>query len=108
MQRTRAVRRRRKVWHPAEEGEARLALTRPGMPSVKERVGGYQARDQDRDDVDHLDHRVDRRAGRVLEGVAHGVTGDRRLVGLGPLAAEVALLDPLLGVVPGGAAAGHV
>src|ERR1044072_653800 len=63
--------------------------------------------DQDGDDVGHLDHRVDRRAGRVLVGVADGVAGDRGGMGLGALAAEGAVLGQLLRVVPGTAAGGH-
>src|SRR5215831_16652566 len=76
-------------------------------PSMNERVRRHQACDQDRDDVYHLDHGVDRRAGSVLEGVAHRVTGDGGLVRLGALAAQVALFDELLGIVPGCPAAGH-
>ncbi len=59
---------------------------------------------EQRDDVDDLDHRVDRRAGRVLVGVADGVAGDGGGVGVGALAAVRAVLDQLLGVVPGAAA----
>jgi predicted transcriptional regulator of viral defense system len=36
--------------------------------------------DQNRDDVRHLDHRVDRRARRVLVGIADGVAGHRGFV----------------------------
>ena len=56
--------------------------------------------DQQRHQVHHLDERVERRAGGVLERVADGVADDRGLVGLGALAALVAVLDVLLGVVP--------
>src|SRR5215831_14686005 len=42
--------------------------------------------EQDRDDVRDLDHRVDRRAGRVLVRIADRVTGNRGRVGLGTLA----------------------
>src|SRR5690606_3804633 len=66
-----------------------------------------QRNDQQRDDVDDLDQRVDRRARGVLVRVADGVAGDRGLVGLGALAAEVAVLDVLLRVVPGAAAGRH-
>ena len=45
--------------------------------------------------------------GGVLVGIADRVAGHRRLVGLGALAAVVAFLDVLLGVVPGAAARGH-
>src|SRR4051794_11872499 len=63
--------------------------------------------DQDRDDVGDLDHRVDRGACGVLVGVADGVAGDGGGVGLGALAAEGAVLDRLLRVVPRAAARGH-
>ena len=56
--------------------------------------------DQQRHQVHHLDERVQRGAGGVLERVTDGVADDRRLVGLGALAALVAVLDVLLGVVP--------
>ena len=66
-----------------------------------------QRHDQQRHDVDDLDERVDRRAGGVLVGIADGVAGDGRLVRVRALAAVVAFLDVLLGVVPGAAAGGH-
>src|SRR5512135_1041146 len=73
-----------------------------------ERVAAGQEADyQQRHDVDDLDHRVDGRAGGVLVGVADGVAGYRRLMGVGTLAAEVAVLDVLLRVIPGAAAGGH-
>ena len=59
------------------------------------------------DDVGDLDHRVHSRAGRVLVGVADGVAGHGRLVGLRALSAVVAVLDVLLGIVPGAAAGRH-
>src|SRR5919106_6908839 len=66
-----------------------------------------EGNDQEGHDVRHLDHRVDRRPGGVLVGVADGVAGDRRGVGLRTLAAVLAVLDQLLGVVPGAAARRH-
>src|SRR5699024_5677761 len=57
--------------------------------------------DQQGDQVHHLDQRVDRRTGGVLERVADGVTDDCGRVRLGVLAAVVAVLDDLLRVVPG-------
>ena len=51
--------------------------------------------------------RVDGRAGGVLERVTDGVADDRRLVGGRSLAAVVAVLDQLLGVVPGAARVGQ-
>src|SRR5689334_12809262 len=63
--------------------------------------------DQDRDDVRDLDHRVDRRAGRVLVGIADRVTGHRGFVRRRAFAPVGAVLDQLLRVVPGAAAGGH-
>jgi len=59
-----------------------------------------QRHDEERDDVDDLDHRVDGRTGGVLVGVTDGVAGDGGLVGIPTLAAMVAVLDVLLGVIP--------
>src|SRR6476620_3379829 len=59
---------------------------------------------KDGDDVDHLNHGVDRRTGRVLVGIADGVAGDRRGVGGRAFAAEIALLNIFFGVIPGAAA----
>src|SRR5437667_3411717 len=47
-----------------------------------------------------LDQHVDGGAGRILERIADGVAHDRRLVGGTALAAILARLDVLLGVVP--------
>ena len=58
-------------------------------------------RDQHRHQVHHLDQRVDGRAGGVLERVTDGVTDHGGRVRLGTLAAVDAVLDQLLGVVPG-------
>ena len=60
------------------------------------------------DQVHHLDQRVQGRSGGVLERVADGVADDGRLVGLGALAAVVAVLDVLLGVVPRPTGVGQV
>jgi len=46
-----------------------------------------QGHDQQGDDVDHLNHGVHGRTGGVLVGVAHRVTGNRSLVGIGAFAA---------------------
>ena len=64
-------------------------------------------RDEQRDQVHHLDQRVDRRAGGVLERVADGVADDGRGVRLAALAAVGAVLDHLLRVVPGAAGVGE-
>ena len=61
----------------------------------------HRGQDQQADQVHDLDQRVDGRAGGVLERVADGVADHGRLVGLRTLAALVAVLDVLLGVVPG-------
>ena len=63
--------------------------------------------DQHRDQVHHLDQRVDRRAGGVLERVADGVADDGGLVRRRALAAVVAVLDELLAVVPRAAGVGQ-
>ena len=74
-----------------------------GVAAVLHHGGG----DQQRDQVHDLDQRVDRGAGGVLERVAHGVADDGRLVRGRALAAVVAVLDQLLGVVPGAAGVGQ-
>src|SRR5947209_6626238 len=61
--------------------------------------------DQQRDDVDDLDHRVDGGTRRILARVADRVAGDGGLVRVRTLTSL--LLDVLLGVVPRAAAAGH-
>src|SRR5690348_1842252 len=63
--------------------------------------------EQQGDDIEDLDHRVDRGAGRIFVGIADGVARDRSFMRFGALAAEVSVLDVLLGVVPRAAAAGH-
>src|SRR5213079_840532 len=48
------------------------------VPPTRSAVNRDDERDdQDRDDIGDLDHRVDRRAGRVLVGIADRVAGDR-------------------------------
>ena len=54
-----------------------------------------------------LNEYVQARAGGVLEGVADGVAYDAGLVALAALAAVVAGLYLLLGVIPGAAGVGH-
>ena len=66
-----------------------------------------KARHDDRHHRHQLDEDIERRTRRVLEGIAHRIAHDRRLVAVGALAAEVALLDHLLGVVPRTAGIGH-
>ena len=66
-----------------------------------------QRHDQQGHDVDDLDERVYRGTGGVFVGIAHGVARHRRLVRVGTLAPVMAVLDILLGVVPGAAPYGH-
>ena len=65
--------------------------------------GGEQGGNQ----AHHGDLGVDGRARGILEGVADGIADDGRLVRVRALAAEVAGLDELLGVVPQAAGVGH-
>jgi len=66
-----------------------------------------QRDDQQRHDVDDLDQRVDGRTCGVLVGIAYGITGYRRLVGLGAFTSKVVVLNVLLGVVPCTTTGGH-
>ena len=61
---------------------AAMASRRPGLASDADREGHDGRGDQHRDQVHHLDQRVDRRAGGVLERVADGVADDGRGVRL--------------------------
>src|SRR6266550_1168618 len=63
--------------------------------------------DQDRENVDDLDHRIDRRAGGIFVRIADRVTGNCRLVREGTFASKIAFLNELLGVVPRAASGGH-
>lgn len=54
-----------------------------------------------------LDQDIQRGAGRILEGVAHRVADDGGLVAFRALAAHMALLNVLLGVVPRAAGIRH-
>src|SRR5215204_6726062 len=90
--------------YPANPGPPR----KPWAPEQNVSRPLHQERNhQQRDDVRHLDHRVDRGAGRVLVGIADRVTGDRGGVGLRALATVLSVLDQLLRVVPGAAPRGH-
>ena len=62
---------------------------------------------QQRDDIGDLDHRIHGRTGGVFIGIADRIAGHRRLVGVGTLAAVMAVLNVLLGVVPRAAARRH-
>src|SRR5215831_13530837 len=63
--------------------------------------------DQNRKNIDDLDHRIDRRACGIFVRIAHGVTGNCRLVRERTFAAKIAFLNELLGVVPCAAAGRH-
>ena len=79
----------------------RKGPVKPALSNSKFTNRGLQQRhNQQRHDIDDLDHRVDRRAGGVLVGIAHGVAGDGGLVRVRTLAAVLAVFDELLGVVP--------
>src|ERR1700731_3590323 len=84
-----------------------IAATNKGR-LADQRVRGDHGGDQDGNDIDHLDHGVDRRSGGVLIRVPHRVTGHGRRVGLGALAPIVPVLDVFLGVVPGAAPGRHL
>ena len=66
-----------------------------------------QRRKDDGDHREQLDQDVDRGAGGVLEGIADGVADNSRLMLIGALAAVVARLDILLGVIPRAAGVRH-
>src|SRR5437899_4266828 len=66
-----------------------IAATNKGL-LADQRVRGGRGGDQDGNDIDHLDHGVDRRSGRVFVRVPHRVASDGRRVGLRPLAPIVA------------------
>ncbi len=85
---------------PAMAYPAGSGLDTIGFCVVDVRQGDDRRQDQQRHEVHHLDERVERWPGGVLERVADGVADDRRLVRLRPLAALVPVLDVLLGVVP--------
>src|SRR5437870_9955487 len=72
---------------------------------VKAEGSDDERHDQQRHDVDDLDHRVDGGTRRILARVADRVAGDGGLVRVRALAPL--FLDVLLGVVPRTAAAGH-
>src|SRR5260370_16848296 len=75
---------------------------------VNQRVGGDRGADQDGNDIDDFDHWVDRGPGGVLVGIAGGVACDGGRMRLRSLAAVVAVLDVLLGVVPGATTRRHL
>ena len=66
-----------------------------------------QAGHDDRDHRHQFDEDIERRTRRILEGVAHSIAHDGRLVAVGAFTAEMPLFDHLLGVVPRAARIGH-
>src|SRR5205823_2402939 len=64
-----------------------------------------QRHDQERDNVDDLDHRIDGGARRIFVGVADRVAGDGSPMGLRPLLPL--LFNEFLGVIPCAASARH-
>src|SRR3546814_2151323 len=85
-------------------GKARRDRSRRAFKgSISRRSAGAvrgQGREQEQgDDVGDLDHRVHGGAGGVLVGIADSVAGHGRLVGFRALAAVIAVLDILLGIV---------
>src|SRR5687767_12207764 len=103
-------------WTLLRSGMTRLASP-PGWccciesvsPGSVDRNGVLQEQrpEDDGDDRHQLQEDVEAGARGVLEGIAHRVPDHRRAVRLGVLAAVIALLDELLGVVPRAAGVGH-
>jgi len=63
--------------------------------------------EDERDRCQQLDQHVQRGAGGVFEGIAHGVADYSCFVGVGFFAAVLAGFDPLLSVIPGSATVVH-
>src|SRR5215218_4793201 len=93
-------------WSPSATSSAMgLRAKRDLIDEPRARVRSEEQRRQyQRDGAEQLHEHVERRAGRILEWITHGVADDRRLVGLGTLAAVRSRLDVFLRVVPGTAA----
>jgi hypothetical protein len=66
---------------------------------VRQRLDDHR-RNQDGDQIHHLNQGVERGTGGIFERVAHGIANHARLMCVGALAAEEAVLDALFGVVP--------
>src|ERR1043166_7461993 len=90
-------------------------ILRDGWNSLAPRVKAISLRrslkenrnDQNRKNVDDLDHRIDRWARGIFVRIADGVAGNCRLMREGTFASKIAFLDELLGIVPRAAAGGH-
>src|SRR6476659_5341683 len=78
------------------------------LPSLRTYLIGRELKenrnDEDGNDVDHLDHWINRGAGGVLIGVAHRVACYCRGVGGGAFAAVIPFFDKFFGVIPGATA----
>src|SRR3972149_9543295 len=100
-----AERERERPWRrrePRARGYSSLSAGREENGCGHAPLPGLQERgDDDGDDRHELQQDVERRPGRVLEGVADRVTHHRGLVWVGAFASQVAFLDALLRVVPG-------
>src|SRR4030095_9511278 len=81
------------------------------LPSLRTYLIGRELKenrnDEDSDNVDHLDHRIDRRPCCVLVRAAHGIASYRGRMRGRPFPAVIPFFDKFLGVVPGATAAGH-
>src|SRR4030095_6500305 len=86
------------------KGETRCVRGDIGSLSLSLKENRY---DQDRKNIDDLDHRIDRRACGIFVGITDGVPGNCRLVREGTFAPKIAFLDELLGVVPRAATGSH-
>src|SRR5438309_1840219 len=88
------------VTAPALQRTAPRRATRLALRPGTETSMRQNRQQQQRHDVGDLDHRVHGRTRGVLVGIADGVAGHRGLVGVGALAAVMAVLDVFLGVIP--------
>ena len=69
--------------------------------------GDSKSRHYDAHHRHEFDEDIQRRTGSILERIAHSIAHDGSLVMLATLAAETALLDHLLRIIPGTARIGH-
>ena len=74
---------------------------------LQQAAGGEDGGKHQRYHGHQLDEDVDGGAGGILERIAHGVAHDSRAMCLAALAAVIAVLNELLGVVPCAAGVGH-
>ena len=109
---------RSKPWSDSFRQKAGLPGNRfPGSPtsslsslrssSSEQVILGDEGGEEAGDEAHDRDECIQRRTGRILEGVADGVANDGRLVRFRSRTAAVARFDILLGVVPETARVGH-